>query len=97
MEKKRNYYFNDNIIIGFYKECDPIIIEKDDESHPRIFIGIEVDNKIKKFGYGVIPMGNRKLKLSHVFREIDYPVKKCDINFKWMENRDISILESFCK
>ena len=42
-------------------------------------------------------MGNRKLKLSRVFREIDYPVKKCDINLKWMENRDICMLKNFCK
>lgn len=85
---------NNYMIIGFYRKNDPIIIEKGNETHPRIFIGYKDGPLIKKFGYGVMPRG-RRLALTYVTRVIDYPIQICDINYAYMEDRDINMHKMF--
>ena len=72
---------NNNDIIGFTKK------ENIAESN-RIYLGYVYENKIHKIGFCIQKFGSKFFMKQTLF-DINYEINICEINFTYMEDRDI--------
>ena len=72
------------IIFGFYRVNDPKIINK----NQRIHVGIEIYDKIYRYGFIV----NESLKLVPHFYNINEPIVRCELNERYMTIEDIKYI-----
>lgn len=77
-------------IIGFFKKENPIMITT---TNPRIFIGINNGNDIKRVGHRAFIRKNA-LALEYYFYDIDYDIIFCEIDTRFMEPQDIKFLKN---
>lgn len=71
-------------IFGFYRINNQKILN----NHPRIHIGVNVNNNLYRYGYII----NHKLNLVPCFYLINEPITICKINKKYMSKEDIEYL-----